>query len=104
MDIFLSPIVFPIAIVAFILLMLLIIFVTKYQTAKPDEALIISGSYLGNKNVHADESNNKIKIVRGGGSLCFASVPTIKPNQLTFQQAGCFNTRSIYGTRSSRYV
>ena len=49
MDIFLSPIVFPIAIVAFILLMLLIIFVTKYQTAKPDEALIISGSYLGNK-------------------------------------------------------
>ena len=69
MDIFLSPIVFPIAIVAFILLMLLIIFVTKYQTAKPDEALIISGSYLGNKNVHADESNNKIKIVRGGGAF-----------------------------------
>ncbi len=69
MNIFLSPIVFPIAIVAFILLMLLIIFVTKYQTAKPDEALIISGSYLGNKNVHADESNNKIKIVRGGGAF-----------------------------------
>lgn len=69
MDIFLSPIVFPIAIVAFILLMLLIIFVTKYQTAKPDEALIISGSYLGSKNVHADESNNKIKIVRGGGAF-----------------------------------
>jgi len=31
--------------------------------------LIISGSYLGNKNVHADESNNKIKIVRGGGAF-----------------------------------
>ena len=69
MDILLSPIVFPIAIVAFILLMLLIVFVTKYQTAKPDEALIISGSYLGSKNVHADESNNKIKIVRGGGAF-----------------------------------
>lgn len=69
MDIILSPIVFPIAIVAFILLMLLIVFVTKYQTAKPDEALIISGSYLGSKNVHADESNNKIKIVRGGGAF-----------------------------------
>ena len=49
--------------------MLLIVFVTKYQTAKSDEALIISGSYLGSKNVHADESNNKIKIVRGGGAF-----------------------------------
>ncbi|WP_062805370.1 flotillin family protein [Enterococcus pernyi] len=52
-----------------IVLMLLIVFVAKYQTAKPDEALIISGSYLGSKNVHADESNNKIKIVRGGGAF-----------------------------------
>lgn len=61
MDIILSPIVFPIAIVVFILLMLLIVFVTKYQTAKPDEALIISGSYLGSKNVHADEATTKSK-------------------------------------------
>ena len=62
------PIVFiAIAIAALILLMLLIVFVAKYQTAKPDEALIISGSYLGSKNVHKDESDNKIKIVRGGG-------------------------------------
>lgn len=52
-----------------IILMLLIVFVAKYQTAKPDEALIISGSYLGTKNVHMDESNNKIKIVRGGGAF-----------------------------------
>ncbi|MDA3973585.1 flotillin family protein [Enterococcus thailandicus] len=58
-----------VAIVIFILLMLLIVFVSKYQTAKPDEALIISGSYLGKKNVHTDESNNKIKIVRGGGAF-----------------------------------
>lgn len=57
----------PIAVL--IILMLLIVFVAKYQTAKPDEALIISGSYLGSKNVHADESNNKIKIVRGGGAF-----------------------------------
>ncbi|MBL1227419.1 flotillin family protein [Enterococcus sp. BWR-S5] len=59
----------PIILVVFILLMLLIIFVSKYQTAKPDEALIISGSYLGSKNVHADERGNKIKIVRGGGAF-----------------------------------
>ena len=52
-----------------VLLMLLIVFVAKYQTAKPDEALIISGSYLGSKNVHTDDSNNKIKIVRGGGAF-----------------------------------
>lgn len=59
----------PIAIVVFVLLMLLIVFVSKYQTAKPDEALIISGSYLGSKNVHQDEGGNKIKIVRGGGAF-----------------------------------
>lgn len=59
----------PIVLVVFILLMLLIVFISKYQTAKPDEALIISGSYLGSKNVHADESGNKIKIVRGGGAF-----------------------------------
>ena len=57
------PVVFiAIAIAALILLMLLIVFVAKYQTAKPDEALIISGSYLGSKNVHIDESNNKSKL------------------------------------------
>ena len=31
--------------------------------------MIISGSYLGSKNVHADESNNKVKFVRGGGAF-----------------------------------
>ncbi|MFS0987527.1 flotillin family protein [Enterococcus durans] len=58
-----------IGIAVLVLLMLLIVFVAKYQTAKPDEALIISGSYLGSKNVHTDDSNNKIKIVRGGGAF-----------------------------------
>nr|WP_322597290.1 flotillin family protein [Enterococcus sp. HY326] len=64
-----AGIIIPIAIVVFILLILLVVFVSKYQTAKPDEALIISGSYLGTKNVHADERGNKIKIVRGGGAF-----------------------------------
>lgn len=64
-----SGVYIAIAIAVLIILMLLIVFVAKYQTAKPDEALIISGSYLGSKNVHADESNNKIKIVRGGGAF-----------------------------------
>ncbi|HIC7188872.1 TPA: flotillin family protein [Enterococcus faecalis] len=59
----------PIIIAVLVLLMLLIVFVSKYQTAKPVEALIISGSYLGSKNVHVDEGGNKIKIVRGGGAF-----------------------------------
>ena len=59
----------PIVLVVFILLMMLIVFISKYQTAKPDEALIISGRYLGSKKVHADERGNKIKIVRGGGAF-----------------------------------
>lgn len=58
-----------IGVAVLVLLMLLIVFVAKYQTAKPDEALIISGSYLGSKNIHTDDSNNKIKIVRGGGAF-----------------------------------
>lgn len=58
-----------IGVAVLVLLMLLIVFIAKYQTAKPDEALIISGSYLGNKNVHIDDSNNRIKIVRGGGAF-----------------------------------
>ncbi|MGX7024198.1 flotillin family protein [Vagococcus hydrophili] len=59
----------PIVLVGIILLMLLVVFVSKYQTAKPDEALIISGSYLGTKNVHQDQGGNKLKIVRGGGAF-----------------------------------
>ena len=59
----------PIILVGIILLMMLVVFVSKYQTAQPDEALIISGSYLGTKNVHQDEGGNKLKIVRGGGAF-----------------------------------
>ena len=59
----------PVVLVGVILLMLLVVFVSKYQTAQPDEALIISGSYLGVKNVHKDDSGNKLKIVRGGGAF-----------------------------------
>ena len=92
------PIVFiAIAIAALILLMLLIVFVAKYQTAKPDEALIISGSYLGSKNVHKDESNNKIKIVRGGGAFVLPVFQ--RSNQSIIQQIGRFYSRSVYRTR-----
>lgn len=58
-----------VAIVAVLFIALIAVFVTKYRTAGPDEALIVTGSYLGSKNVHIDESGNKIKIVRGGGAF-----------------------------------
>lgn len=56
--------------IAVVLVLALIgVFVTKYRTAGPDEALIVTGSYLGKKNVNTDESGNRIKIVRGGGTF-----------------------------------
>ncbi|MEH6948812.1 flotillin family protein [Bacillus sp. JJ634] len=71
-----------IAVVAFLLIALLAVFVTKYRTAGPDEALIVTGSYLGNKNVHIDESGNKIKIVRGGGAFVLPVFQQAEPLSL----------------------
>lgn len=56
-------------IVLFLVIAFIAIFMMKYRTAGPDEALIVTGSYLGGKNVHTDESGNKIKIIRGGGTF-----------------------------------
>ncbi|WP_156424387.1 flotillin family protein [Bacillus sp. FJAT-27445] len=59
----------PVGIAVFVVIALLAVFITKYKTAGPDEGLIITGSMLGSKNVHIDESGNKIKIIRGGGAF-----------------------------------
>ncbi len=56
-------------VVGFILLSIIGVYVAKYKTVGPDEALIVTGSYLGSKTVHTDESGNKIKIIRGGGTF-----------------------------------
>jgi flotillin len=71
-----------IGIVAFILVALIGVFVTKYRTAGPDEALIVTGSFLGNGSVHVDESGNKIKIIRGGGSFILPVFQQAKPLSL----------------------
>jgi flotillin len=71
-----------IGVVAFILLALIGVFITKYRTAGPDEALIVTGSFLGNGNVHVDESGNKIKIIRGGGSFILPVFQQAKPLSL----------------------
>ncbi|MGX1901437.1 flotillin [Thermolongibacillus altinsuensis] len=58
-----------IGVVVLLLIGLIAVFIARYRTVGPDEALIVTGSYLGSKNVHVDESGNKIKIVRGGGTF-----------------------------------
>ncbi|WP_368293098.1 flotillin family protein [Dehalobacter sp. TBBPA1] len=58
----------PIIIVV-VLIVLGLVFWARYKTVGPDEAMIVTGSYLGRKNVHTDESGRKIKIIRGGGAF-----------------------------------
>ncbi len=58
------------------------VFVSKYRTAGPDEALIVTGSFLGRKNVHIDESGNRLKIVRGGGTFVLPVFQQAEPLSL----------------------
>ncbi|MDQ0232548.1 flotillin family protein [Metabacillus malikii] len=71
-----------VGVVVFLLIALIAVFVAKYKTAGPDEALIVTGSYLGNKNVHVDESGNKIKIIRGGGAFILPVFQQAEPLSL----------------------
>ncbi|MFD0713686.1 SPFH domain-containing protein [Paenibacillus sp. GCM10027626] len=56
-------------IVVGVLVVLGLAFWARYKTVGPDEAMIVTGSFLGSKNVNTDESGRKIKIVRGGGAF-----------------------------------
>ncbi|MBP3038426.1 flotillin family protein [Bacillaceae bacterium Marseille-Q3522] len=71
-----------IGIAVFLLLALIGVFVAKYRTAGPDEALIVTGSYLGKKNVNLDESGNKVKIIRGGGTFVMPVFQQAEPLSL----------------------
>ncbi|MBB3113449.1 flotillin [Paenibacillus phyllosphaerae] len=57
------------AIVVGVLVVLGLAFWARYKTVGPDEAMIVTGSFLGSSNVITDEAQRKIKIVRGGGSF-----------------------------------
>ncbi|WP_342552441.1 flotillin family protein [Paenibacillus sp. FSL R7-0652] len=63
-DVLLIPIV-----VVGVILILGLAFWARYKTVGPDEAMIVTGSFLGSKNISEDESGRKIKIVRGGGAF-----------------------------------
>lgn len=59
----------PLIVVA-VIVVLALTFWARYKTVGPDEAMIVTGSFLGSKNVLDDESGGrKIKIVRGGGAF-----------------------------------
>ncbi|GIO34006.1 MULTISPECIES: flotillin family protein [Paenibacillus] len=58
----------PIIVVG-VIIVLGLAFWARYKTVGPDEAMIVTGSFLGNKNIAEDESGRKIKIVRGGGAF-----------------------------------
>jgi flotillin len=77
-----TPVFIVVGLVVFLLLAFIAVFITKYRTAGPDEALIITGSYLGSKNVHVDESGNKIKIIRGGGAFILPVFQQAEPLSL----------------------
>lgn len=71
-----------IGVVVFILLAIILVYVSKYRTVGPDEALIVTGSYLGSKNVHTDDSGNRVKIIRGGGTFVFPVFQQAQPLSL----------------------
>lgn len=47
-----TSILIVVGVVAFILIAIVGLYVTKYRTAGPDEALIVTGSYLGSKKMY----------------------------------------------------
>jgi flotillin len=57
------------AIVIGVIVVLGLAFWARYKTVSPDQAMIVTGSFLGNKNALVDESGRRIKIVRGGGAF-----------------------------------
>lgn len=71
-----------IGVVLFLILAIVAVYIMKYRTAGPDEALIVTGSYLGSNNVHTDESGNRIKIIRGGGTFVFPVFQQARPLSL----------------------
>mgnify|MGYP000843910702 FL=1 len=56
-------------IVIVVIIILGLAFWARYKTVGPDEAMIVTGSYLGSKNVLSDDPGRKIKVVRGGGAF-----------------------------------
>jgi flotillin len=64
-----DPTLMALAITAAVFVLIVMILASRYKTVSPDEAMIITGSAMGGKNVLTDESGRRVKIVRGGGAF-----------------------------------
>ncbi len=64
LDILLVP-----SIVVGVIVVLGLAFWARFRTVSPDEAMLVTGTFLGSKNVLTDESGRSVKIVRGGGAF-----------------------------------
>ncbi|QGH32922.1 flotillin family protein [Gracilibacillus salitolerans] len=58
-----------IGVVVAVILAFAILFAARYKTVGADDAMIVTGSFLGSKNVHRTDDGGGIKIVRGGGAF-----------------------------------
>ncbi|WP_407271709.1 flotillin family protein [Radiobacillus sp. PE A8.2] len=58
-----------IGVIVGVLLAFTIVFAARYKTVGADDAMIVTGSFLGSKNVHRSDDGGGIKIVRGGGAF-----------------------------------
>jgi len=56
-------------IVVGIIVILGLAFWARFKTVSPDEAMVVTGSFLGTKNTLTDDTGRRIKIVRGGGAF-----------------------------------
>jgi flotillin len=67
------PIMLGLGLILVVLIVGFLTFITKYKTVSPDQAMIVTGSYLGSRNVVTSESDSsgsrKVKIVSGGGTF-----------------------------------
>ncbi len=58
------------AVVLAIVVLAILVYIAKYKTVGPDEALIVTGNLLGKgPNVVTSKDGKKIKIIRGGGTF-----------------------------------
>ncbi|GGG89599.1 flotillin family protein [Paenibacillus radicis (ex Gao et al. 2016)] len=58
----------PVIVIA-VVIVLGLAFWARYRTVSPDQAMVVTGSFLGSNNVLVDDSGRRIKIVRGGGAF-----------------------------------
>ncbi|WP_053217497.1 flotillin family protein [Virgibacillus senegalensis] len=58
-----------IGVIIAVILAFAILFAVRYKTVGADDAMIVTGSFLGSKNVHKANDGSGIKIVRGGGAF-----------------------------------